>query len=68
MPKQTVVVDYHACQPEVCEDGICQAALACEKKVITQEAPYEMPDTKASMCLSCSDCVQACPTNAVRVI
>jgi len=68
VPKQTVVVDYQACQPEACEDGICQAALACEKKVLTQEAPYEMPDTKANMCLGCSDCVQACPMHAVQVM
>ena len=68
MPKKTVVVDYRACDPEKCEDGICQAALVCEKKILTQKAPYEMPDTKAAMCLSCAICVQACPQNAVRVM
>ncbi|MEA3351204.1 MAG: 4Fe-4S binding protein [Chloroflexota bacterium] len=68
MPKKTVVVDYQACEPEQCEHGICHAALLCEKKVLTQEAAYEMPDTKASMCLSCSACIQACPQNAVRLI
>ena len=68
MPRKTVVVDYSACEPEKCEDGICQAALACEKNILTQAAPYEMPDTKASACLSCAICVQACPKNAVRVM
>ena len=68
MPNKTVVVDYQACDPGKCEDGICQAALACERKVLTQEVPYELPDTKASMCLSCSLCVQACPTCAVSVM
>ena len=68
MPNKTVVVDYQACDPGKCEDGICQAALACERKVLTQEVPYELPDTKASMCLSCSLCVQACPTSAVSVM
>lgn len=68
MPRKTVVVDYQACDPKQCESGICQAALLCERKVLTQEAPYEMPDTKASMCLSCSLCIQACPKNAVYVM
>jgi translation initiation factor RLI1 len=68
MPRKTVVVDYQACMPEKCVDGICQAVLVCDKKVLTQESPYEMPDTKASMCLSCALCVQACPMDAVRVI
>jgi len=68
VPKKTVVVDYQACEPEKCEEGICQAVLACEKKILRQEAPYEMPDAKASMCLSCAICVQACPQNAVRVM
>ncbi|OQX64426.1 MAG: hypothetical protein B5M51_03850 [Anaerolinea sp. 4484_236] len=68
MPRRTVVIDYQACDPEQCEGGICQAALVCEKKILTQEAPYEMPDTKAAMCLSCAICVQACPKNAIRVM
>ena len=68
MPKKTVVVNYQTCDPEQCAGGICQAALLCKKKVLTQEAPYEMPDTKASMCLSCSLCMQGCPTGAVCVM
>jgi Fe-S-cluster-containing hydrogenase component 2 len=67
MPKKTVVVDYHACDPNQCENGICKAALVCERKVLTQEAPYEMPDAKASMCLSCSLCVLECPKSAIHV-
>ena len=68
MPKKTVAIDYKACEPEKCEDGICKAVLACEKKILTQEAPYEMPDVKASMCLSCANCVLACQQNAVILI
>jgi Fe-S-cluster-containing hydrogenase component 2 len=68
MPKKTVVVDYQACNPEQCEDGICQAALLCERKVLTQDTPYEMPDAQASMCLSCSLCMQACPKGAINVM
>lgn len=68
MPKKIIVVDYHACDPEQCENGICMAALVCKKKVLTQEAPYAMPDTKASRCLSCSLCMQACPKGAIHVL
>ena len=68
MPKRTIVVDYRACEPEKCEDGICKAALVCEKKILTQESPYEMPDTKPSMCLGCSLCLQACPMDALRLM
>lgn len=68
MPRKIVAIDYRSCEPEKCEDGICQAALVCEKKILTQTSPYEMPDTKATVCLSCAICVQACPQNAVRVM
>ena len=68
MPRRTVLIDYHACEPKRCQDGVCQAALVCEKNVLTQSSPYELPDTKASMCLSCATCVQACPEEAVRVL
>jgi Fe-S-cluster-containing hydrogenase component 2 len=36
--------------------------------VLTQEAPFEMPDAEASMCLSCAMCTQACPRGAVYVL
>ena len=68
MPKKTVAVDYQSCDPKQCENGVCKAVLECERKVITQEAPYEMPDTKSSMCLSCALCVLVCPKDAIRVM
>ncbi|MBN1146356.1 MAG: 4Fe-4S binding protein [Anaerolineales bacterium] len=68
MPKKTIAVDYQACDPEQCENGICKAALVCERKVLTQEAPYEMPDAKADMCLGCSLCLQACPKGALKML
>ncbi len=68
MPRKTIVVDYQTCDPKQCDGGICQAALICERKVLTQEAPFEMPDAKASMCLSCSMCLWACPKGAIHVL
>jgi Fe-S-cluster-containing hydrogenase component 2 len=68
MPKKTVAVDYQSCDPRQCKRGICQAALLCKRKVLTQEAPYEMPEAKAPLCLSCSLCVRACPKGAVRLM
>ena len=68
MPKKMSMVDYSRCQPEKCKDGICLAALACENKVMTQEAPYEMPDVNPAMCVGCGLCMQACPLKAVRVV
>jgi Fe-S-cluster-containing hydrogenase component 2 len=68
MPKKIIVIDYHACHPEQCEDGICKAILECERKLITQEAPYEMPDIKSSMCLGCALCMRVCLNGAIRML
>jgi Fe-S-cluster-containing hydrogenase component 2 len=68
MPKKTVVVYYQSCDPKQCEGGICLATLLCERKVLTQEDPYEMPEAKVSMCLSCSLCMLACLNGAVHVM
>ena len=68
MPKQIIVVDYRKCDPERCEGGICQAALVCEKKILFQEAPYEMPETRAPMCLGCAACLQECPADALLMM
>ena len=66
MPQTKIVVDYSRCDPEGCEEGICAAALVCEKKVLRQEGPGEMPDFFPSMCLGCTDCLIACPQGAIR--
>ena len=68
MPKKTVVIDYQACDPKNCKRGVCRATLVCKKRVLTQEAPYEMPDANVSMCLSCALCTQACPVSAVYMM
>ena len=61
-------MDYERCDPESCEDGICAAAKVCEKKVLRQEAPGEMPDIYPSLCLGCIDCIVACPRDAIRLM
>jgi len=68
MPKQRAMIDYGKCQPEKCDQGICLAVLGCPKKVLKQEAPYEMPDPNPSMCVGCGLCAQACPLKAIRAM
>jgi translation initiation factor RLI1 len=68
VPKQMVVVDYRICQPEKCDGGICLAVLACPKEVLTQEAPYEMPDPNPALCVGCGLCAQACPAKAIQMM
>ncbi len=67
MAKKAAVVDYHACQPELCEAGVCRAALTCPRKLLRQEAPYEPPDAPAALCVGCALCVAACRRGAVRI-
>ena len=66
MPKTQVLLDYSRCDPSQCEGGICAAAEVCERKVLRQEKPGEMPDIYLSLCLGCTDCLSACPQGAIR--
>lgn len=68
MPQPKVALDYERCDPESCENGICAAAQVCEKKVLRQEAPGEMPDLYPSLCRGCVDCISACPRDAIRLM
>ena len=65
--KQMVAVDYHRCQPEKCDGGVCLAVLACPQKVLRQSAAYEMPEPIA-MCVGCGICAQACPCKAILMM
>jgi Fe-S-cluster-containing hydrogenase component 2 len=67
MPGKKALVNYNKCEPERCDGGICTAALACSRKVLTQEAPYEIPMTDPSPCKGCSDCALACPLKAIEM-
>ncbi|MDD5448079.1 MAG: 4Fe-4S binding protein [Actinomycetota bacterium] len=68
MPSKIALVDYKKCHPDTCESGICVAALACTRKLLKQEAPYEAPMADPSLCKGCGDCVRACPLKAVEIV
>ncbi|NQS91317.1 MAG: 4Fe-4S binding protein [Chloroflexi bacterium] len=68
MPKPKVVLDYQRCDPSCCDDGVCAAAQICERNVLRQEKPGELPDLYPSMCLGCTDCLTACPRDALRLM
>jgi Fe-S-cluster-containing hydrogenase component 2 len=68
MPKPKAVIDYQECFPENCSEGICQAAFACERRVIWQEEAHQPPIIFSEKCLSCRDCLVACPQQAIRIV
>jgi translation initiation factor RLI1 len=68
MPKKMALVDYSACRPDRCDRGICLAALACPRHILSQEAAYEMPDPNPSMCVGCGVCAGRCPLKAIRLV
>ena len=68
MPSKMVLIDFEKCNPQQCGDGVCLAALACERKLLIQEKPFEIPMANPSICRACGDCVRACPLGAVRIV
>ena len=68
MPRKTALVDFKKCDPKKCSQGICSAALACPRKLLKQDAAYEIPMPDPSVCRGCGDCARACPLKAVTVI
>jgi NAD-dependent dihydropyrimidine dehydrogenase PreA subunit len=68
MPQPKVILDYQACDPSRCENGVCAAAQVCERKVLKQANPGELPELYPSLCQGCIDCIKVCPCNALRLI
>jgi len=66
MPKPKAIVDPARCQPDACPEGACQAAQVCPKGILRQDAAYEVPYTSSDLCMSCFDCLKACPRKAIR--
>jgi translation initiation factor RLI1 len=68
MAGKLALVDYSKCDPEKCEEGICAAALACPRRLISQEDRHEAPMTDPSPCRGCGDCARSCPLKAIEVV
>ncbi|MDP2917013.1 MAG: 4Fe-4S ferredoxin [Dehalococcoidia bacterium] len=67
MPQKALVV-FDRCHPELCsKEGICAAAQACPRKLLKQEAPYQIPLPDPSICQACVECVRACPLKAIII-
>lgn len=67
MPSKLALVDYKKCRPEKFDSSVCATTLACSRKLLRQEAPYEIPMTDPSVCQGCGDCVRACPLEAIEI-
>ena len=67
MPSKMALLHYDKCHPESCDSGICVAAMACVRKLIKQEAAYQIPMPDPSLCQGCGDCVRACPEKAIEI-
>ncbi|MFC1872927.1 hypothetical protein ACFLYV_04360 [Chloroflexota bacterium] len=65
MPGKRAIIDFNKCDPTKCGDGHCLAALACPRKMITQEKLLEPPIPYPAACRGCSDCVGACSLKAI---
>lgn len=61
------LIDYRRCDPALCPEGICAAARACKRRVLRQEAPFEVPMPSPLPCRGCGDCVRECPLDTVKI-
>lgn len=68
MAGKLALVDYSKCDPAECEEGVCTAALACPRRLLSQEAPYEVPMSDPSPCRGCGDCARSCGLKAIEVV
>lgn len=67
MPAKMIMIDYSKCRPQLCDSGICAAAMACPHKLLEQEDLYEAPMPHPAVCQGCEKCVVACPLRAVQL-
>lgn len=67
MPSKMAMIDFNKCRPAECENGLCLAAQACERRLLIQENVYEPPMPDPSLCRGCGDCSRACHLGAVRI-
>lgn len=66
MANKIAVINYNKCKPEECSGGVCEALIACRKKVLKQEEPYEAPFINTGLCSGCYECIPHCPKGAIE--
>lgn len=63
-------IDFAKCDPMTCDgnQGICEAARACSRKLLVQEEVKESPMLLSiKLCVGCGTCVAACPLAAIEI-
>lgn len=70
MSRKSAFIDVEKCDPSACPGGICAAMRECPRKILKQEAAYEVPFVygDGSLCKGCFKCLLACPLKAVSKI
>jgi len=67
VPQPRIAIDYQACDPSSCEESVWASAQICERKVLRQENPGELPEIYPNLGLGCVDWISVCPKNALRI-
>lgn len=66
MPKKAVILNYQKCEPQQCENGVCQAVAVCKRQVLIQLQPFEVPQLRSELCLGCAVCTTVCTLKALE--